>query len=85
MPNPCHVRIATVSALGDQNYNTTRKQVEGMKTIITFSVILLLAATPILVEAVSMFWRSPGPLVTYECQLDNYACFKPVPSFASLR
>ncbi|VVN76650.1 hypothetical protein PS833_00780 [Pseudomonas fluorescens] len=46
MPNPCYVRIATVSALGDQNYNTTRKQVEGMKTIITFSVILLLAATP---------------------------------------
>jgi hypothetical protein len=73
-----------VSTLDDQNYNTTRKQVEGMKTIITFSVILLLAAAPIFVKAVSMFWKSPGTLINYECQLDNYACFKPVLSFASL-
>ncbi|HCS44727.1 MAG TPA: hypothetical protein DIW52_18180 [Pseudomonas sp.] len=59
-------------------------QVDGMKTIIMFSVILSLATTPILVDVLSVFWRSPVPLVSYECQFNHNACFKPEVRFASL-
>ncbi|MDB6143701.1 MAG: hypothetical protein JWP80_2745 [Pseudomonas sp.] len=61
------------------------KQVDEMKTIIMLSVILSLAATPILAEVLNDHWMKPEPLYTNECQWNQYACIRPQVSFAFLR